>query len=81
MRRAIVAGDVAVDDITGEVVPGVAVRPGGVPQSLTIRASYAARAVYAAMGERALEEMDAGEAEPQGHLDMADLGVGGGSDV
>jgi hypothetical protein len=33
------------------------------------------------MGERTLEEMDAGEAEPQGHLDMADLGVVGGSDV
>lgn len=79
--EAIVSDDTVIDAAIGEVVPGVAVRPGGVPQSLTIRASHAARAVYAAMGERTLEDIDAGEAEPQGHLDMADLAPIGGTDV
>lgn len=70
---AIVSGDAVVDGGTGEVVPGAAVRPGGQPQSLTIRPSQAARAVYEAMGERTLEDLLAGPSEPQGHLDMADL--------
>jgi hypothetical protein len=74
---AIIDGEAVVDPATGEVVPGVGVRPGGVPQSLTIRPSHAARTVYAAMGERTLEDLLAGDAEPQGHLDMADLTAGG----
>jgi hypothetical protein len=75
---AIVSGDAVVDGATGEVVIGAAVRPGGVPQSLTIRPSHAARVVFAAMGERALEELLAPPAEPQGHLDTADLPTGDG---
>lgn len=55
--EAIISGDSVVDGATGEVVPGAAVRPGGVPQSLTIRPSHAARSVYAAMGERTLEDL------------------------
>jgi hypothetical protein len=74
---AIISGDAVVDGDTGEVVTGAAVRPGGVPQSLTIRPSQAARVVYAAMGERTLEDLLAGPTEPQGHLDTADLGAGG----
>lgn len=77
LTDGIISGDSVVDGTTGEVVPGLAVRPGGQPQSLTIRPSQAARVVYAAMGERTLEDLLAGEAEPQGHLDMADLGAGG----
>lgn len=73
---AIVSGDSVVDGGSGEVVPGLAVRPGGQPQSLTIRPSQAARVVYAAMGERTLEDLLAPPAEPQGHLETADLGGG-----
>lgn len=75
---AIVAGEGVIDGTTGEVVPGVGVHPGGQPRSLTIRPSHAARAVFAAMGERMLDDLLAPPAEPQGHLDMADL-PGGGS--
>jgi hypothetical protein len=71
--EGIISGDSVVDGATGEVIPGAAVRPGGVPQSLTIRPSQAARVVYAAMGERTLEDLLAPDPEPQGHLDMADL--------
>lgn len=53
--EAVISGDAVIDGATGEAVPGAAVRPGGVPQSLTIRASQAARTVYAAMGEQILE--------------------------
>lgn len=79
--EGIVSGDAVIDGATGEVVPGAAVRPGGVPQSLTIRASHAARTVYAAMGERTLEEVLASDPEPQGHLDMADLTGAGAPDA
>lgn len=74
---AVISGDSVVDGATGEVVPGAAVRPGGQPQSLTIRPSQAARTVFAAMGERTLEDILAGPDEPQGHLDVADLPNGG----
>lgn len=74
---AIVSGDSIIDGATGEVIPGGGVRPGGVPQSLTIRASHAARVVYAAMGERDLGDLLAGPDEPQGHLETADLPAGG----
>lgn len=43
-----VEGDVVCDAATGEIVPGLAVRPGGQPGALTIRASTAAKAVLAA---------------------------------
>lgn len=81
LADVIVSGDAIVDGRSGEVIPGGAVRPGGVPQSLTVRPSHAARVVFAAMGERLLDEMLDPPAEPQGHLDMADLPDGGGSDV
>jgi hypothetical protein len=54
---AIVSGEQVIDAATGEPVPGAGVRPGGVPKSLSITPSHAARAVYAALGEQILEEM------------------------
>lgn len=68
LGRVLVAGDAVVDDTTGEVVPGLSVRPGGVARSLTIRPSHAARAVFAAMGERLLEDLLAPPLEVESHL-------------
>jgi hypothetical protein len=81
LATGILSGDSVAEATTGEVIPGLGVRPGGVPQSLTVRPTHAARVVFAAMGERTLEELLAPPAEPQGHLDMADLPTGGGSDA
>lgn len=55
--RSIVSGDTVVDENTGEIIPGLGVRPGGQPGSLSIRASHAARAVFTALGEKALEDI------------------------
>lgn len=53
----IISGESVVDNLTGEVVPGLAVRVGGIAQSLTIRPSHAAKALFAEMGERTLAEL------------------------
>lgn len=45
LRRLRLDADVAVDPSTGEVVPGVGVRPAGVPQSLRFRPAGDALAV------------------------------------
>lgn len=55
-------GDV-VDGQSGEIVPGVAVRPGGQPQALTIRATPEARALFEADGARLLDDLLAIPAE------------------
>jgi hypothetical protein len=65
-------GDV-VDGQSGEILPGVAVRPGGQPRSLTIRATPEARAVFDAIGARMLDDLLAGSAEPVGHLEVAEV--------
>lgn len=62
-----------IDGGTGEVIPGVSVRPGGVPKALTIRATPEAKAVFAAIGARLLDDLLAGPDEPVGHLDAAQL--------
>lgn len=50
-------GSSAVDTATGEEVPGLAVRPGGIPKSLSIRASAEASAVFAEAGRQDLERL------------------------
>lgn len=65
-------GDV-VDGQSGEIVPGLAVRPGGLPRSLTIRATPEARAVFDAIGARLLDDLLATPAEPAGELDASEL--------
>lgn len=57
---------VAVDPETGEIVPGLVVRPGGQPVGITIRPSTEAKQVYAAVAERSLKRLalDAGPAVP-----------------
>ncbi|WP_203832991.1 hypothetical protein, partial [Actinoplanes lobatus] len=57
LARTVPAGDVVVDPQTGEIVPGMSVRPGGVPGALTIRASREAKQVYAVVGAELLERL------------------------
>jgi hypothetical protein len=64
-------GDV-IDGSTGEVMPGVSVRPGGLPQALTIRATPEARAVFAAVGARLLDDLLT-DPEPVGHLEPSEV--------
>lgn len=47
LSRLATADGIAVDHETGEVIPGVGVRPGGQPGSLTIKATAAAKPVVA----------------------------------
>lgn len=54
-KRLVVSGDVVVDSQTGEVVPGYAVRHGGLPMSLSIRPSADAKAVARVHAEGLLE--------------------------
>ncbi len=54
LARLHLEGSSAVDTATGEEVPGLAVRPGGVPKSLTIRPSAEASAVFAEVGRQDL---------------------------
>ncbi|MGW4467500.1 hypothetical protein [Micromonospora sp. NPDC004704] len=73
LTRVACAGDVVVDPETGEVVPGMAVRAGGMPRTLTITASRDAKAVFAAAGQQMLEELLALAGEVPGHLDPSDV--------
>jgi hypothetical protein len=57
LKRAQPDGDVVVDPVTGEIIPGLCVRPGGIPKALTIRPTPEAEAVYATFGHRLLDEM------------------------
>ncbi len=64
--KARLDGDRVVDPATGEVVPGLAVKPGNQPLSLAVKPSSAAREVYAAVVDRGLRRLalDAGPAVP-----------------
>jgi hypothetical protein len=66
------AGGPVVDMATGELVPGLAVRAGGVAKALTIRPTPDAAELFAAVGRQALDELLA-PAEPVGHLEPADI--------
>jgi hypothetical protein len=67
--RGDAGGDYVVDMATGELVPGLAVRPGGVPKALTIRPTPEATALFAAVGRQTLD----GLFEPVGHLEAAEV--------
>ncbi|MFF5228426.1 hypothetical protein [Dactylosporangium sp. NPDC000521] len=54
-------GDQVADPKTGEVVPGVAARKGGVPKSLSITAAKGVKDAFAAYGAALLDEVLAGE--------------------
>jgi hypothetical protein len=54
---AVPAGEVAVDSGSGQVIPGLAVRAGGTPQSLSFRPTRDAKAVAAAGAERLIEDV------------------------
>jgi hypothetical protein len=58
--RLHIEGESAVDTATGEEVPGLAVRPGGIPKSLSIRASAEASAIFAEAGRQMLEQLTGG---------------------
>lgn len=73
LGRLMCDGDVVVDPATGEIVPGMAVRAGGMPQSLSIRPSRPARAAAAAAGAALLDSMLLAEAEVPGHLEPSDV--------
>lgn len=73
LQRVVCTDDVVVDPETGEVIPGLAVRPGGVPKTLTITASRDAKAVFAAHGDQLLDAILAAEAEPVGQLDPGEV--------
>jgi hypothetical protein len=72
LQRLAPAADIVVDPTTGEMVPGLAVRAGGVPKALSIRPTPAASELFTAVGRQALEEMLA-PAEPVGHLEAAEI--------
>lgn len=60
LSRLSTAGEVVVDPATGEVVPGLGVRPGGVPQSLRFRPAGDAQAVADQAADAIVAEVFAG---------------------
>lgn len=66
MHRVSPSGDVVID-VTGEVVPGLAVRAGGVPKALTIRPTSDATALFAAVGRRTLDDLLGPADDPEDH--------------
>lgn len=61
LDRAVPDAGVVLDPATGEIIPGLAVRPGGVPGALTIRTERDAKAAYAAAGAHLLDQLMPGE--------------------
>jgi hypothetical protein len=57
VARLHLEGTSAVDTATGEEVPGLGVRPGGIPLSLTIRPSSEATAVFGEVGRQMLARL------------------------
>jgi hypothetical protein len=66
LARLHIEGSSAVDTATGEEVPGLAVRPGGIAKSLSIRPSPEASAVFAEVGRQMLERLLAPAETPGG---------------
>lgn len=73
LQHVTCADGVVIDPETGEVIPGLAVRPGGVPKALTIVASRDAKAILAANADVLLDAILAAEAEPVGHLEPGEV--------
>lgn len=59
LHSAVASGEVACDPKTGEVIPGLVVRPGGEPGTLTFRPSHDARAVARLHADGLLEQFEA----------------------
>lgn len=57
LKRAQPMGESAMDPATGELIPGMGVRPGGVPRALTIRATPEATALFAEVGRQLLDDL------------------------
>lgn len=66
LTRCRPSGEVACDPDTGEVVPGLAVRPGGTFSGVSVRVTSAAKEVFAALARRGLEKLaiEAGPSVP-----------------
>lgn len=73
LGRVACAGDVVIDPTTGEIVPGMSVRPGGVAKSLSITPGAGVKAVFAAAGAQWLDELLSLRDEVPGHLDPSDV--------
>lgn len=57
LRRGQPVGESVMDPATGEAIPGMGVRPGGIPKALTIRATPEATALFAAVGRQMLDDL------------------------
>ena len=66
LSRCQPSGDVACDPATGEVVPGLSVRPGGTFGGISVRVSAAAKEVFGALARHGLERLavEAGPSRP-----------------
>ena len=73
LARVVCDGDVVVDPDTGEAIPGLAVRPGGQPRALTIRADRDVTRAAAELGEQMLESMALLAGETPGHLEPGEV--------
>lgn len=60
LAQLLPVGEVVMDPATGEVVPGLGVRPGGVPQTLRFRANATAQTVAAEHAAALVDELAAG---------------------
>lgn len=77
LQRVACTEDAVIDPVTGEVIPGLSVRPGGMPGSLTIKASRDVKDVFASHGDALLAAILAAESEPTGHLEPREVAPGG----
>lgn len=68
LKRVQPLGEVVMDPSTGEAIPGLGVRAGGIPKALTIRADPTAEAVFAAIGRRELADLLAPAEVLEDHL-------------
>ncbi len=73
LKSAATSGEVVVDTATGEVVPGLKVRPGGEFLGITISASPLAKQVMGALAEHGLRRL-AAEASPEAPVVLAVAG-------
>lgn len=64
LKRVDCDGEVVLDPETGEVIPGMTVRPGGMPKTLTITASRDVKDAFAIGGGRLLDYLDGHLAGP-----------------
>lgn len=76
LGRLTVDGDVVVDPDTGEIVPGLSVRPGGVPGRLALRLTADAREAAQAAAAVDLEGLALLASETPGHLAPSEVDGG-----